>query len=103
MSKYGEPWKIVQSNNTAHGYVGSTKGSVADFSSADEARRAVECVNAMTRLDPVKVREYLEDAASRRCMNVGFRIQQLMGAECGKCLTCRARACVLDEKGEEDA
>ena len=93
MGDFGEPWTIRDGQGYA--VVDDRGRNIVSLSGRNRDRhgRIVACVNAMVGLDPVKVRELIDELAGAGCCG---GTKHMMEVPCGECRSCRARACRED-------
>lgn len=97
MSKYGEPWI-----NSPWGHVFSESDRayhLAAFCEDRTRQRAVECVNSVSGLDPVKVRQLLDSAIDEGCTWELCKEQDRVE---DRCFVCRTLACREENDNGED-
>lgn len=92
MGDFGEPWTIRDGQGYA--VVDDRGRNIVSLSGRNRDRhgRIVACVNAMAGLDPVKVRELIDEAAREGCTWELCRELDINE----RCFACRARACRED-------
>lgn len=84
MSKYGEPWK--QHEYEKFRVDNSSEWCVGDFDTADQAARAVACVNALAGVDVERFAERLAELRADAAMGcLGCRDDDYEGYPCPPC------------------
>ena len=91
MGDFGEPWTIRDGQGYA--VVDDRGRNIVSLSGRNRDRhgRIVACVNAMVGLDPVKVRELIDELANQTCGDY-----KRISGDCGVCRPCRAQTCRED-------